>query len=245
MQMAQDFSALATISPNLSSLNLSGLFEASNQLPSGAPIDQFLRNADQLNLMYLNQDGRTSGTPVIDPLLARLILLGYVSAFESFVRAVVRGLINIDEVCKKTAESHLVSFGAALHHSKDLLPEALMEGTSLADRDNLKKTFEKFLNVQIEEDLKGPLVDQFRIVCHLRHCCVHRFGRLGSQNALGMGLIDSPNLLEKNIMLDVTSLTCTAEVLRTFAKVLNNALFKRVLVRTAEFDHLKWPSLIV
>jgi hypothetical protein len=111
-----------------------------------------------------------------------------------------------------------------------------MEGTSLADRDNLKKTFEKFLNVQIEEDLKGPLVDQFRIVCHLRHCCVHRFGRLGSQNALGMGLIDSPNLLEKNIMLDVTSLTCTAEVLRTFAKVLNNALFKRVLVRTAMPD---------
>ncbi|WP_344688607.1 hypothetical protein, partial [Terriglobus aquaticus] len=168
--IAGDFSDICSVSPPARKLETHELFDTTNAAPTKSPLDLFLGNANRLNLLYL------PGAQPFDPLMGTLILLGYVSAVESYIRAVVRGLINIDAYAKWSAKERQVSFGAALSYSHDLLPEALLERTSLASGDQIKKTFKDLIGVDLPvSELKAPL-DTFERVCQLRHCCTHRFG---------------------------------------------------------------------
>lgn len=53
------------------------------------------------------------------------------------------------------------------------------------------------------------------------------------RNAISLGLIDHKSCLEKPLNLDDKSFLELAGMLRTFVKVLNSELFKRILDRTA------------
>lgn len=219
-----DYSAISTLSSSVTTIDTLKLFDINFKEVPVSPIDQYIKNTDALNVIRYKNEPCT-------PELANLVLLGYVSAVESYVRALIRSLINIDEYAQQKIESKPVSFGAAFHHDKSLLPDALMEGVSFSDPDVVKKQLES-VGINSITGLENLWVE-FEKICHMRHCCAHRYGRLGANNAIKFGLKAHRNLLEKPLLLTSVNLDQIAEILRTYVKTLNNRAFESILNRTA------------
>lgn len=74
-----------------------------------SPLDLFIANTKQLHLL---RSGDISNT------LSHLLLLGYVSAAESYLRALIRNLINHDEYIQSIVSDKAVSYAAAQHHKR-------------------------------------------------------------------------------------------------------------------------------
>jgi hypothetical protein len=199
-----------------------------------SPVDEFRSNLKEINVLYLNADDRGCYTPMF----GSLVYLGMVSAAEGYFRSLLRRLILVDEACKHNASNRTLTYGAALHHTKDLLPEALFEGISLASTKSIAYELKTLCNISnmgkdgnVPEMLK-QLFKNFEMICQVRHCGIHRFGKLGSQQALRLGMEKHKPLLEKPLALTVTQLQEIAEALEALIRAVNSYCFADILRRT-------------
>lgn len=221
------YTSITVLSGFTSTLDTAKYFDKTYSHGDVAPIDHFFDNADALNKLYL-------GSPSLSRELGTLLLLGYMSAVESYLRAITRRLINVDEVAQANAELRMVTFGAAIHHSRELLPEALLDSSSLAGEHNVLELLREILGIKGQHQELQNLLAQFGKVCELRHCCVHRFGLLGAKNAIALGISQHRPCLEKPLDLQVADIEEISLALRTVVKGLNNYIFRSVLDRTAK-----------
>ncbi|MDD3898215.1 MAG: hypothetical protein PHE82_04565, partial [Syntrophomonadaceae bacterium] len=166
--------------------------------------------------------------------LTNMILLGCISAVESYVRKIIRSIINVDDFSRKNCEGQILRYGAVLvHQDKTMLPEALLEEYSFASGWNIKDIIDKFLGIKFgNSEPFNTVFKEFSIICQLRHCVVHRFGFLGSKNAIELGLSEHKQFLEKPIQIDFDHLNEIVQVCENLVKVINNHLFCEVLERT-------------
>lgn len=236
--VSQDFSAIATVG-NISApwSNTSELFNADYLDGGASALDNYIKNTTELNRLWINEAS-------VSPEFGRLLLLGYVSAVESYVRNILRRLIHEVQVVQERAHLQMVQYGAVLYHDKNVLPEALLDHTSFASKDEICGVLQKYLDLQLKKDdrVAGHL-DVFDKICQLRHCCAHRFGKLGARNALILGINDHKHILEKPVLLDINSLQSIVSWLMSFTKLLNNIVFQKVLIDTCnrkEKYHLNW-----
>ncbi|CAL1517955.1 hypothetical protein [Chitinophaga sp. MM2321] len=204
-----------------------------------SPIDSFISNGTEINKLF-------TATP--SQVLGNLIILGYISAIESYFRALFRRLILIDDKCREACEKRQVSYGAVLAVDDLMLPEALFEDISFAGRKNLIDSFKNFLNLtlqdsQIPPDLQETLT-QFSEICELRHCIVHRFGKFGSKNAISLGLNKHQSHIEKPIKFDFTMLQQLVTVCHNTVRITNNLLMERILNRLLVEGSHKIPNPI-
>lgn len=190
-----------------------------------SPIDEFLNRVVAIN--------KLAPQPLnFDPFQGQLVLLGVIAAVESFIRTLLRRIIALDEDSQAAVNDKDVSYGAALHLSKDLLPEAILERRSFISKKSIHEALRELLAVKgaFPADLDKSIEDYVR-VCQLRHCAVHRFGKLGTSNAISLGFSDHKNLLEKPLKLDYVALQNAIAISIGLAKTLNNFLFNEILSR--------------
>lgn len=174
---------------------------------------------------------------LIDPgnyndILANLVVLGTVSAFESYIREVIRKTIIIDNLSQKNCETMPLSYGAAMSHQSQLLPEAILEEFSFAGKKNVVDSIKHFLNFKgnIPDSLDLAL-NEFSKVCEIRHCLVHRFGKLGTKNAIKLGLSEHSKCIEKPLLLDYVALQNLILACNVAVKEVNNYIFNGLLNR--------------
>lgn len=238
------------------SLRTSDIFKHEADRRRLSPIDRFTVNCNGIARLVMVEDYLRRIEPVPSE-LSTVVILGYVSAVESYLRALLSGLIAIDEYVQFVVERKTLTYGAVLHHDIELLPDALLEGTSFASRENIKEALSQYLRLQIA---KMPGVDEalkeFQRVCEVRHCCVHRFGRLGSNNAISLGLAQHGALLEARVEPDINQLQEILLSMRVLVRVLNTAIFAAIIERTGrptvnddKFPYIwtsnwtwRWPS---
>ncbi|MCT4347248.1 hypothetical protein EDB62_11952 [Vibrio crassostreae] len=221
------------------------LFDLSYQEPTKSPIDIYESNM----LSYK----KLLGCFVLEPAtgnyislasqsneewakLSNLLILGFISSVESYVRCLLRKLLLIDDESKTKSYSRPVTYGAAIHHDKQLLPEALMEDCSFHSAYNIKETVKSvtgvsLLNLKQNPELATAFSD-FDFIGQLRHCVVHRSGLFGSNNALSLGLDKYHEYLEKPIKLELSVVQEAAKACDTLVKELNDTLFREFLNRT-------------
>jgi hypothetical protein len=209
-------------------LDTQKLFDVSYIEPKKSSIDTFFIKTKTLNTLIVDPNN-------VDVQLTNLILLGYVSAVESYFRGIIRKSISIDMLSKKTCENQLLTFGAAISHDKELLPEALLEKCTFINKENINESLKNYLGLkgQFPSDVENVL-EQYGIVCQLRHCIVHRFGLLGSNNAIKLGLSEHKEFLEKPLKINYSSLQEVFLICNNTVKVFNNYLFQRLLQRSVE-----------
>jgi hypothetical protein len=213
-------------------------FDRSYTETGESPIDKFFLNVNKLNLLIVNTD---TLEPDLLKTQYKLILLGYISAVESYLREIIRRLIVTDKCSRAANESQMLSFGAASHYEKDLLPEALLENCSFANKKNVIDAFKTFLGLKGHTKPEAEdVLSEFEKICQLRHCIVHRFGKLGSNNAIKFGLAQHLSCLEKPIDLDTRKLYEVYQICENTVLVLNDYLFKRIITRTIEPDNSEW-----
>ncbi|WP_146172027.1 hypothetical protein [Pseudoduganella armeniaca] len=227
MSISADYSAIT----NIGSLgagpcaNTVELFDRSYSETATTAIDVYLENCQAINKLWINLDN-------VAPEFSRLLLLGYVSAVESYFRTILSSIIKTDKKASADAHSYTVPFGAVLYQTRRSMPEALFEGISFASEEAIRKALGKFLAVErIPDDIKSSLLE-FEKVCHLRHCCVHRFGKLGTQNGIALGLESHSRALEKPLALGKNELGEVASWLNSFVKSVNNFMFRTLLDRS-------------
>jgi hypothetical protein len=218
-----DFSGIVKVQAITQVIDTESLFDKDYKEQDISPIDEFLTNANRINLLWVS-------SPVISREMATIAFLGYMSAVESYVRALVRGLVQVDSHSQKEASKKEITFGAALHHTKQLLPEALMDEFSFVHTDNIKTTFKTLLDLRLLINTEAE--NEFNKICQLRHCCVHRFGKLGAKNAMKLGIDKHSSLFEKPLNLSMSDLGLIAQNLRSIVKQINNSAYKEVLNRT-------------
>ena len=218
-----------------SKLDTQGLFDKDFIESALSPIDTFFKKTTELNKLV--------GLPAdFSNQLAGLILLGYVSAVESYFREIIRKLIVIDNVSRKKCEKQLLTYGAALTHELEMLPEALLETVSFAGSENIKNSLKNFLGIakgDYSNDV-NKAIEQFTKVCQLRHCSVHRFGRLGSNNAIALGLEDHKEYLEKPLKINFNTLQEILLICNNIVREINNFLFEKILIRSVSEGSYSW-----
>ncbi|MEH6461174.1 hypothetical protein [Chitinimonas sp. JJ19] len=212
------------------------LFDSTHQESQASPLDEFLARLNAIN--------RLAPSPAnFDHLQSQLVMLGVIAAVESYLRALLRKIITLDDLCQRAVESRDVSFGAALHLSKGMMPEALLERVSFVSRESIVDSMRTFLSVKgnLPEDVDLAIKDYLK-VCQIRHCAVHRFGKLGVSNAIALGLTEHKALLEKPLQLDYSSLQNAIAISTGFVKVLNNHLFNEIITRVMEGCRGRWKD---
>ena len=220
--------------PSTSKLDTAAWFDGTHPNTERSPIDEFVENLYAINRLYLGAD--STGEYVA--ILGSLAYLGMVSAAESYFRSLLRRLILIDSVCAANASSRMVTYGAAVHHDANLLPEALLENASFASKKNVASELKNLCSVTKMTKEGGvppqlePLFENFESICQIRHCGIHRFGKLGSQQALKLGISTHGSLLEKPLKLSVNQLQDIAEALEALIRGVNSYCFNDIIRRT-------------
>ncbi|MDZ4731056.1 MAG: hypothetical protein SH820_14045 [Xanthomonadales bacterium] len=212
-------------SPVNPTLPTATLFDVAHVELAQSAIDQYLARLTSINLL-------APSPTAFDHLQAQLILLGVVAAVESYFRTLLRRLITLDSECQNCAEDQAVTFGAAMHLSKQMMPEALLERVTFVSETSLVDALRQF--VGLKGNLPPDLLATFRdyaVVCQLRHCAVHRFGKLGVKNAIFLGLRAHKPSLEKPLLLTYPALQNAIAISTGVVKTTNNFLFNEVLSR--------------
>lgn len=220
-----DYSAITTTgAPSTPLADTVELFNCAYTERASSAIDIFILNHREIAIL-------SSGSVEVTAEFARLLLLGYVSAVESFFRTIFRFIINNDQKAQADAHSLMVPYGAALYHEKKTIAEALLERYSFAGASDVKAALAKFLEGTSIRPIESA-IGEYEKICQLRHCCVHRFGKLGVQNGIVLGLAQHSAALEKPLVLTKTRLDEIAFWLIGFAKQMNNFMFQAMLDRS-------------
>jgi hypothetical protein len=214
-----------SISPVNPILDTEKLFDHAYRESSESPIDEFLVRLQAINKLSPQPNA-------FDAYQGQLVLLGVIAAVESYFRTLFRRLITFDPVCQEVVENRDISFSAAIHLKKEMLPEAMLERISFISVFNIKAAIKDLLGVSgnVSSELTLAMDDYVR-VCQLRHCAVHRFGKLGVSNAISLGMEKHKSLLEKPLLLDYTSLQNIIAIATCLVKTLNDFLFNEFLSR--------------
>ena len=212
----------ALVNPTLPTATL---FDVAHVESAQSAIDQYLSRLASINLL-------APSPTAFDSLQAQLILLGAVAAVESYFRTLLRRLISLDPECQKCTEDQAVTFGAAMHLSKPMMPEAMLERVTFVSDTSLVDAIRQFGGVKrnLPPDLLATFKD-YAAVCQLRHCAVHRFGKLGVKNAIFLGLKTHKPSLEKPLLLTYPALQNAIAIATSVVKTTNNFLLNEVLSR--------------
>ncbi|BBQ11877.1 hypothetical protein B9Y78_11035 [Stenotrophomonas maltophilia] len=227
---AADFSAILTVRQLTGEIDTRQWFHADHDDSDVSPIDQFIDNAVSLNKMWVG----TGGDAFLPRELGMLLILGYVSAVEGFFRALIRRILMVDPYSQLHCETYTLTYAAARHQRQSLLPEALLEEVVFSGKKQVITNIQKFLNWGLAGNKPfEELLTRYNAVCELRHCCVHRFGKLGTKNAVELGLESHKKYLEKPLLLTRANMESIVDLLFVLVKSLNNEAFRFVLNRAA------------
>lgn len=195
--------------------------------------------AEDASVIEAAADSREVSSAAIGPAeddvkrqLNNLVLLGYISAVESYFRCLTRHLVWVDDFTADKVKDLKISYGAALHVQERFLPEAFLEDMSFITAEAIRNWMSGVIGVA-SQGLEDAL-NEYERICQLRHCIVHRFGRLGPKNALRLGLDSHRGLFEKPIKLSALQLEEIAFILLNFVRLVNNHVYAKVLERSAK-----------
>jgi len=209
---------------NINPLNTDMMFDQAFSEVEQAPIDTYFQKTTSL-IILINPTAFSS-------LMANLVVLGYISVFESYMREIIRKTVLIDSFSRNLCESMNLSYGAAISHEPKLLPEAILEDISFAGKENIKSSIIQFTGIKGHLPNSFSLaLDEFDKVCQVRHCLVHRFGKLGTKNAIKLGLNNHKACIEKPLKLDYLSLQEIQHTCNVVVKEINNYLFNGLMKR--------------
>jgi hypothetical protein len=236
--------------------NISNVFDMSTQDDNASPIDMFIQKSVELNRLLLDPNsvkgallklkrGRRLKQSIYDkiithidnpvnvsPVLSNLVVLGHISAVESYFREMFRQVILIDNIAQDACREQFVTFGAATTHDVKTLPNALLEKTTFSGRYNIQEALKDYL------DFKGNLptaidevLKEFSKICQLRHCIVHRFGKLGVSNAIKIDWQTHKSHVERPIKINYNDLQNVSQICSNLVKEINNYSWQTLMMR--------------
>lgn len=191
----------------------------------GSPIDNFISHTNAINKLLAKIDGEP------EPEVCSVVLLGYLSAVETYFRTLLSRLAHADPVTADKLGDRQITYAVAMSRPRESLAEALYEDSFASAKELTKRLNE--IGCKLPSSMDADLVE-YDNICHLRHCCVHRFGSLGTKNAYELGIEDHRGLIGHIFSTSLSDLNGIADALQQFVKQCNNHLYKFVVDRTID-----------
>ncbi|WP_297837791.1 hypothetical protein [uncultured Roseibium sp.] len=208
----------------LPAIDTTRLFKSSSE--TWSPIDSFITNTNAINVILSSATADNDPPPE----LCSLVVLGYLSAVETYFRTLLSRLAHIDEPTTEALGQKQLLFSVAMKRPRESLAEALYED-SFASKKELKARLTEIGMKKLPEEIEAAL-GTYDSICHLRHCCVHRFGYLGNKNAYDLGLSKHHHLIGRIFSASSDDLADIADALQVFVKTCNNHIFRFIIDRT-------------
>jgi len=219
------------------SIDTSKMFLAEKDNIKISPIDEFICAIIRINALC--KDPKE-----LPRELGHLMVLGFVSAVESYFRSLIRELVNTDPASFSCAQRQVISFAAAFHDNEKLKAEALVEHISFTSERRIVEGLVSFLGFKKGSSERGvkSVIGEYEKVCQLRHCVAHRFGKLGSQNALALDYDSHFSHIEKQIDFDYEAVQKISNVCDNFVRSINNFCYVIVLSRSYHDGWIDWSG---
>jgi hypothetical protein len=220
---ATAFRPLVEVQP-LPTIDTTLLFTHSSGIWS--PIDKFIANTNAINVILAGATANNDPTPE----LCSIVVLGYLSAVETYFRTLLSRLAHIDELTMEALGQKSLLFSVAMKRPRESLAEALYED-SFASVKELKSRLTEIGMKNLPPEIESAL-GTYESICHVRHCCVHRFGYLGNKNAYDLGIAKHHHLIGGIFSASSDDLANIADALQVFVKTCNNHIFRFITDRT-------------
>ena len=200
-------------------------------LPQRAPIDQYLAATEAL----VKVGGPTFFTGHSE--LSGLMLVAVVSQAENYFRELFSRLLVICPVSQGKSAQRDVKLGSVIWYRVGQLERGAFEHFSFAGMDNIVDTLSRYFDIQLDQKSDPyALLQQFDLLCELRHAIVHSAGVVSGKNATKLQLkktLDGVTVgVDFQRFQEVTQL-CTALVCS-----INIELFRKFGERWRD----KWPA---
>lgn len=192
---------------------------------SGSAIDQFYETIAHV---------LTLGDPrdlVNSPTLGRLLLMGLVTATESYFREVLFGVIKICPLARESVADKLVALGASDYYGPDRMALALFENTSFAGRGEVEAKTSQIAGVKWSpQSSLGVALSNYEQVCHIRHAAIHAHGVLNRGNAKALGVLGRRGE-SLHVVIDLAHLHYAARACSVLVKAYNLEVYQGILHR--------------
>ncbi len=223
------------------------------------PIDNYINHTEQINrafyvnnkatqhLKFLFDQGRIDDVVlaelkniILDPnninkTVLNLSLLGHISAVESYMREIVTKIINIDQQSYNKCINKSITFLAANSHTKETLPESLLENSNFISYNEIKNLLNDYIDLNLDQiKLNSSIKDlmhEYEKICQIRNAIIHRFSKIGIKNLEKLDLHSDTNLLEKKIEVDWVFIQRVTDICFNLVMELNNLLAENIILR--------------
>ncbi|MBK5502237.1 hypothetical protein [Peribacillus sp. TH14] len=164
------------------------------------------------------------------PDITRLLIMGYVSAVEEYLRNVFCYVINICPQARDKASDKMIKFGSVDYYDLSKIAEGLFDASSFASGKEIKSKTRELLDIDIKENSSLDVaMKEFNKICHLRHCAVHSGGILNGHNAKELGL--SRDDVKSVLKPDLIAVQEALLVCYSFVRAFNQHVFEKTLER--------------
>jgi hypothetical protein len=167
-----------------------------------------------------------------NPSIGALMLVGWVSATENYLRDVLARIIQICPCAQEQAAQQVISLGTVIWHEGIIPERGAFDHISFASADNVRQTCRRFVDYELQKN--GPVdaaLKEFDGVCELRHAIVHSGAIVAGKNAIKLQLRGRKGQLE--VRVGFSELQEAGEICTTLVVSLNSALFEMLVERWA------------
>ena len=190
-----------------------------------SPIDMYQRSVGKI--LHYGTEARLDQSDF----LGRLLIMGVVSAAEAYFRAILSSCIELCPVAQAIASKRTINLGGLLWHGQSGFSRSAFEHASFSSNDELAKACKDFLGIRLDDPEFKDLLDQYEIVCQLRHGIVHGDGLLPGRNAVQLNIQRYKRPVR--IVARYEQLQSIAAVVNTLVMTLNRHLFSEICKRWA------------
>lgn len=171
------------------------------------------------------------------PQLANLLLVGVVSEAENYFRELFSQLLAICPISQGRSSQRDVKLGSVLWYRVGKMERGAFEHFSFAAMDNIVETLSRYFDVQVDQKSDPyTLLQQFDLLCEIRHAIVHSAGLLSGKNATKIHLAKTNDCV--TVRVDFQRFQEATQLCTELVCSLNILLFRKFVERWRD----KWPT---
>jgi hypothetical protein len=194
------------------------------QTDTRSPIDSCIQSVTDL-IKLGAQDPGSNGD-----IMGQVVILGMVSATEEYCRAIIAKLISACPISRKSASTQSLAFSAVDYYGRDDLGFGLLEHISFADGEAIKKHIKNILDIQIGSGSSAAkALEQFDLICHLRHSAAHSSGKFAVHNIIGLRGITGVG--RQVLSVDIKAMQIAAKICLNTSRAINRLVYSETIKR--------------
>lgn len=165
------------------------------------------------------------------PWLGSILTVAIVSATENYFRNLLSRVLKVCSDSQKNASQQNINFGSVLWHPSNVIERGAFEHISFSGSDKIIDVTKKYIGLDLKQGSLSQVLEEFDIVCELRHGVVHSGRVLAGKNAIRLKLPSSDQVTR--IEVRYGQLQEIAAVCATLVVAYNQLIFVEMCKRWA------------